>query len=99
MSVKVRLLPTLRGLDPDESEDSSNLHRSIGSDHIRSVKVGKQGKDVLVPIGPRRMISEYFSGPVGTRSKDRNQILLFLIEQVKPRMVSRWEPVGDCYRL
>ena len=57
--VKVRLLPTLKGLDPDESVDSSNLHRanesvdssylresnrseSIGSDHIRSVKVGIQ---------------------------------------------------------
>ena len=38
MSVKVRLLPTLRGLDPDESVDSSNLHRaneSVDSSYLR----------------------------------------------------------------
>ena len=44
MSIKARLLPTLTGWDPDESVDSSNLHR---------------GDKTNVSSNPRRSVGSY----------------------------------------
>ena len=99
MSVEVRPLPTLKGSDPDESVDSSNLHRGNKSGDLSNLRRGISSESIgsdhipYVKVGiQHKQLLVSWSGQYNLKQRiiDKEGVIL-LIKKNCYGMMDYWE--------